>query len=130
VIRVNLDGVRAERVARARPTGAAGGAGVGRAAADRGPAGRARKGAADRRRRSGAPWPPSVGSSLSNNGVSIQFRPTALDNRAREGAACHGCLLIAEPSCERMNRDLDRAFVVPTVDEDSAECAFFGAWMG
>jgi hypothetical protein len=66
----------------------------------------------------------------SNDPVCAQHRPTALDNRAREGAACHGCLLIAEPSCERMNRDLDRAFVVPTVDEDSAECAFFGAWMG
>lgn len=32
-----------------------------------------------------------------------------------EGAACHGCLFIAECSCEWFNRYLDRALVVPTV---------------
>jgi hypothetical protein len=32
-----------------------------------------------------------------------------------EGAACHGCLYIAEPSCERFNGYLDRALVVPTI---------------
>jgi hypothetical protein len=31
------------------------------------------------------------------------------------GAACHGCLLIAETSCEQPNDWLDRAFVVPTI---------------
>lgn len=35
-----------------------------------------------------------------------------------EGAACHGCLFIAEPSCERFNNYLDRAFVVPTMGND------------
>jgi hypothetical protein len=62
----------------------------------------------------------------SNDPVCAQHGPDTLDGRHREGAACHGCLLIAEPSCERMNADLDRAFVVETVDEGSAGCAFFG----
>ena len=44
--------------------------------------------------------------------------------RFLEGAACHGCLFIAECSCERFNRYLDRALVVPTVGRD-AELAFF-----
>jgi MrfA Zn-binding domain len=44
--------------------------------------------------------------------------------RYLEGAACHGCLFIAECSCERFNRYLDRALVVPTVGRGS-ELAFF-----
>lgn len=43
-----------------------------------------------------------------------------------EGAACHGCLYLAEVSCERMNRMLDRALVVPVIDQPPA-LAFFGA---
>lgn len=43
-----------------------------------------------------------------------------------EGAACHGCLYLAEVSCERMNRMLDRALVVPVIDQPAA-LAFFGA---
>ncbi len=35
--------------------------------------------------------------------------------RALQGAACHGCLLIGEPSCERRNDMLDRSLVIPTV---------------
>lgn len=31
------------------------------------------------------------------------------------GAACHACLLVSETCCERSNRYLDRAHVVPTV---------------
>lgn len=42
-----------------------------------------------------------------------------------EGAACHGCLYLAEVSCERMNRMLDRALVVPVIDQPP-ELAFFG----
>ena len=38
--------------------------------------------------------------------------------RHLEGAACHGCLFIAECSCERFNQYLDRALVVPTVGRD------------
>lgn len=50
--------------------------------------------------------------------------------RFLEGAACHGCLFISEPSCERFNRYLDRALVVPTLGHDP-DLAFFGeppAW--
>jgi hypothetical protein len=46
-----------------------------------------------------------------------------LSGRALEGASCHGCLLISEPSCERMNVYLDRTLVVPTVEDRRA--AFF-----
>jgi len=45
--------------------------------------------------------------------------------RHLEGAACHGCLYLAEVSCERMNRMLDRALVVPVIDQP-VELAFFG----
>lgn len=44
--------------------------------------------------------------------------------RFLHGAACHGCLLIAETSCEQHNDFLDRALVVSTVDGNGAE--FFG----
>lgn len=44
--------------------------------------------------------------------------------RHLEGAACHGCLYVAECSCEWFNRYLDRALVVPTLGAD-AELAFF-----
>lgn len=58
----------------------------------------------------------------SNDPICAQHRP---DNRQEErflhGAACHGCLLIAEPSCERRNEFLDRALVVATVENLSAE---------
>ena len=46
-------------------------------------------------------------------------------DRHLEGAACHGCLYLAEVSCERMNRMLDRALVVPIIDQPP-ELAFFG----
>lgn len=39
------------------------------------------------------------------------------------GAACHSCLLIAEPSCEKGNRYLDRGFLVDTLAERAT--AFF-----
>ena len=48
-----------------------------------------------------------------------------LEKRYSHGAACHGCLLIAETSCEQRNQFLDRAFVVPTLDV--ADAAFFPA---
>lgn len=44
--------------------------------------------------------------------------------RYLEGAACHGCLFIAECSCERYNKYLDRALVVPTLGHPP-ELAFF-----
>ena len=43
------------------------------------------------------------------------------ERRFLHGAACHGCLLIAETSCEQRNDFLDRALVVPTLDNLGAE---------
>jgi hypothetical protein len=48
---------------------------------------------------------------------------TSTDDRALHGAACHGCLLIAETSCEARNLFLDRALLVPTMAD--ADAAFF-----
>jgi hypothetical protein len=44
-------------------------------------------------------------------------------DRATHGAACHGCLLIAETSCEMRNLFLDRSLLVRTMSEENA--AFF-----
>jgi len=41
--------------------------------------------------------------------------------RFLHGAACHGCVLIAKTSCEQHNDFLDRALVVPTVEDLGAE---------
>ncbi len=46
------------------------------------------------------------------------------EHRFLHGAACHGCLLIAETSCEQRNDFLDRALVTATVHNYGAE--FFG----
>ena len=40
---------------------------------------------------------------------------TRSDDRALHGAACHGCLLVAETSCEARNLHLDRALLVDTM---------------
>ena len=52
------------------------------------------------------------------------------DNRHLEGAACHGCLYIAECSCEWFNRYLDRALVVPVLGQPGALAFFDGAKNG
>lgn len=39
--------------------------------------------------------------------------------RFLEGAACHGCLFLAECSCERFNKYLDRALVVPSLGHEA-----------
>jgi hypothetical protein len=49
----------------------------------------------------------------------------AHENRFLHGAACHGCLLISETTCEYRNDLLDRALVAETVTCKSA--AFFPA---
>src|SRR6185295_1514324 len=65
-----------------------------------------------------------LGQLCSNDPVCAQHQPDAWqEERYLHGAACHGCLLLAESSCERRNDFLDRALVVPTVDGDDA--AFF-----
>ncbi len=62
----------------------------------------------------------------SNDPVCSQHTPAGdLAERHLEGAACHGCLFVAECSCERFNRFLDRALVVPTLGP--AGCAYFKA---
>ncbi len=48
---------------------------------------------------------------------------TVFEDRALHGAACHGCLLVAETSCEARNLFLDRAMLVDTVG--SAGAGFF-----
>jgi Domain of unknown function (DUF1998) len=48
----------------------------------------------------------------------------SMEARWLHGAACHGCALIAETSCEMRNDYLDRALVVPIIG--LADAAFFG----
>lgn len=56
------------------------------------------------------------GELCSNDPVCAQHEPqNPHERRFLLGAACHGCLLIAETSCEQRNEMLDRALVVPTV---------------
>ncbi|MDM9383352.1 DUF1998 domain-containing protein [Chlorogloeopsis sp. ULAP01] len=58
----------------------------------------------------------------SNDPVCAQHRPdNEQEERFLHGSACHGCLLIAETSCERRNEFLDRALVVSTVEGLGAE---------
>ena len=58
----------------------------------------------------------------SNDPVCSQHQPDNLhERRFLHGAACHGCLLIAETSCEQQNDYLDRALVVPTVENRGVE---------
>lgn len=52
----------------------------------------------------------------SNDPVCADHEPgSAIDERALLGAACHGCLLIPETSCERRNTFLDRSLLVETM---------------
>jgi hypothetical protein len=63
-----------------------------------------------------------LGQLCSNDPVCAQHSPVnAHERRFLHGAACHGCLLISETSCEQHNEYLDRALVVPTVDNTGAE---------
>jgi len=65
-----------------------------------------------------------LGRLCSNDPVCAQHEPDDHnEERYLHGAACHGCLLIAETSCERRNEFLDRALVVPTVS--TTDAAFF-----
>lgn len=66
-----------------------------------------------------------AGSLCSNDPLCGSHSPKGdLSDRLLEGAACHGCLFISESSCERFNRYLDRALVVPVVGQPS-DLAFF-----
>ena len=66
-----------------------------------------------------------LGRLCSNDPVCAAHDPASDHSTRRlEGAACHGCLFIAENSCERFNRYLDRALVVPTIGNDPALAYF------
>lgn len=57
----------------------------------------------------------------SNDPVCSEHAPVNRDGQLLLGAACHGCLLVAETSCEQRNDFLDRSLVVPTVAGLEAE---------
>ncbi len=62
----------------------------------------------------------------SNDPICAQHSPvSSMEGRWLHGAACHGCALIAETSCELRNDYLDRALVVPVLGYPDA--AFFEA---
>ena len=66
-----------------------------------------------------------LGRLCSNDPICAQHDPAdPHEERFLHGSACHGCILIAETSCERRNEFLDRALVLPTVSTPDA--AFFG----
>jgi hypothetical protein len=57
----------------------------------------------------------------SGDPVCADHDPTTADeDRTLHGAACHGCLLVAETSCEARNLFLDRALIVDTVGQTGA----------
>jgi hypothetical protein len=52
----------------------------------------------------------------SNDPICAQHSPSeSMECRWLHGAACHGCTLVAETSCEMRNDYLDRALVVPVL---------------
>jgi hypothetical protein len=65
-----------------------------------------------------------MGALCSNDPICSQHAPgTSMENRWLHGAACHGCALVAETSCEMRNDYLDRALVMPVLGVPGA--AFF-----
>jgi hypothetical protein len=62
----------------------------------------------------------------SNDPICAQHAPgQSMEERWLHGAACHGCALVSETSCEMRNDYLDRALVVPVLGVPGA--AFFQA---
>lgn len=62
-----------------------------------------------------------LGLLCSNDPVCAQHLPQSnYERRFRHGAACHVCLLIAETGCEQRNDFLDRAPVIPAVQDSRA----------
>ena len=65
-----------------------------------------------------------AGALCSNDPICSHHEPDrSLEGRYLHGAACHGCALIAETSCEMHNEYLDRALVTPVLG--CSEAAFF-----
>jgi hypothetical protein len=61
-----------------------------------------------------------MGTLCSNDPVCALHIPGIHDHQQLIGSACHGCLLVSETSCEQRNELLDRALVVPTIDNIGA----------
>ena len=62
------------------------------------------------------------GQLCSNDPICASHDPqSAHERRFLHGAACHGCLLISETSCEQFNDYLDRNLVVPTLENAGIE---------
>jgi len=67
-----------------------------------------------------------MGALCSNDPICAHHAPgKSMESRWLHGAACHGCALVAEPSCEMRNDYLDRALVVPVLGVPDA--SFFQA---
>jgi hypothetical protein len=67
-----------------------------------------------------------AGALCSNDPICAYHTPNSgMEGRWLHGAACHGCTLVAETSCEVRNDYLDRALVVPVLG--MADTAFFEA---
>jgi hypothetical protein len=63
-----------------------------------------------------------MGELCSNDPVCAEHQADNVNERRfLQGAACHGCLLIAETSCEQHNEFLDRALVIATLENLGAE---------
>jgi hypothetical protein len=62
-----------------------------------------------------------LGGLCSNDPICAHHSPGEHDHAPLNGAACHGCLLVPETSCEQRNEFLDRALVVATVENARAE---------
>ncbi|MDR1011569.1 MAG: DUF1998 domain-containing protein [Opitutaceae bacterium] len=59
----------------------------------------------------------------SNDPICAHHAPGEHDHALLHGAACHGCVLVPETSCEQRNEFLDRALVVATVE--NCDAGFF-----
>jgi hypothetical protein len=57
----------------------------------------------------------------SNDPICAHHTPMQHDQQRLLGSACHGCLLVAETSCEQSNNFLDRSLVVQTIEGLGAE---------
>ncbi len=62
-----------------------------------------------------------LASLCANDPICAHHTPGAHDHAPLHGAACHGCVLVPETSCEQRNEFLDRALVVATVEHCGAE---------
>ena len=61
-----------------------------------------------------------IGGLCSNDPVCAQHAPgRSSETRWLHGAACHGCTLVAETSCEMRNDYLDRGLVVPIIGKNA-----------